>query len=86
MPVAWTDAALDGADDRVARAAHTLAGIADLLRMRTIVDALLHRLEAEEEHATEPRFSEGPAPPDGPAPRPERMGGAGRFRGSSSSS
>ena len=71
VPVAWTDAASDGANDRVAHAAHTLAGIADLLQTRTIVDALLRRLETEEEHATEPRLSEEPAP------RPERVGGAG---------
>ncbi|MCE2516167.1 MAG: hypothetical protein J4F37_14385 [Acidobacteria bacterium] len=71
VPVAWTDAASDGANDRVAHAAHTLAGIADLLQTRTIVDALLRRLETEEEHATEPGLSEEPVP------RPERVGGAG---------
>ena len=62
VPVAWTDGASDGANDRVAHAAHTLAGIADLLQTRTIVDALLRRLETEEEHATEPRLSEEPDP------------------------
>ena len=72
VPVAWTDAAADGANQRGAGAARSLASITDLLRTRTIVDALLRRIETEEEHATGSRL------PEDPAPGLERVDGAGR--------
>ena len=61
VPVVWTDAAAGGAK-RGTGAVRSLASISDLLRTRTIVEALLRRIETEQEHATGPRLPEARRP------------------------
>jgi hypothetical protein len=49
VPIAWTDATSAGPNDHSSGTARRLAGITELLQARTIVDALLRRIETEEE-------------------------------------